>query len=92
MPVVVVGQPHQQPALPEGTHREEPSWDTVAWPVHTVLAETADAWRVQLDWPVGFTLWLPKSRCCIDAERWVTIPGWIAQERGLPATNTEYPD
>lgn len=92
MPLVVTGQlPPAQ--VEEGTLPGEPTWETTEWPVCAVLADSGAAWRVQLEWPVGFTLWLPQSQCRFSEERtWVTIPGWLAKEKGLPATNTEYPD
>lgn len=91
MPLVVAGQPHGvTPPRETGTCPGEPVWDTVEWPVRAVLAETPAALRVELDWPAGFALWLPKAQCSVTADRWVTIPGWLAQDRGLPATNTEY--
>lgn len=91
MPVIAIGQPLAAAQLEQGTVPGEPTWETTEWPVRAVLADSGPAWRLQLDWPAGSTLWLPKSQCRLLVG-WVTIPGWLAREKGLPATNTEYPD
>lgn len=91
MPVISVGGPQQAPQLEQGITPGGPTWDTTDWPVRSVLADSGAAWRVELDWPKGFSVWLPKSQCRL-VDGWATIPGWLAREKGLPATNTEYPD
>lgn len=77
----------------EGHDADAPRWDTVEWPVKAILVNNEASWQVLLWWPQGTRLWLPKSQCQLSEDReWVTIPGWLAKAKGLPATNTEYPD
>lgn len=46
-----------------------------------VLMETAKAWRVDAGGEAP--VWLPKSQCEVNGDGTVTMPEWLALEKGL---------